>query len=145
MENDIIEEDDIDKAISIIDSKNEVEETKKQSTDAVPAARNDEFSVDSLTKVVLDSVKDVNNKGDELYDMFYTPIALGKDRSDASKIAILDVLHAKNESVANVAQLINAKARLLQAQNAQSAKVGVIVNAKSGDEVGINLSNLDSE
>lgn len=131
----------IDDALSLIDGGQVVEkkETLPVEKAAAPAER---FDIDDLTAGVLKSVDDVNKKTDEVYDMFYTPIALGKDRSDVSKQSLMDSIRLKNEAMANVTAIINAKAKLVAAQNQQANKMGVIIQAQSGADVGINLDNL---
>lgn|SRR5574344_683771 len=130
----------IDDAISLIDEKNnEVSAVKNEIKEVSKQAK--EISIDDLTNKVLESVMDVNKKTDEVYDMFFTPISIGKDRSDVSKQSLMDSIRLKNESMQNIASVINAKAKLIAAQN-QSAKVGIMVQSKSGEDVGINLENL---
>src|SRR5574344_1109865 len=131
----------IDDAISLIDEKNnEVSAVKNEIKEVSKQAK--EISIDDLTNKVLESVMDVNKKTDEVYDMFFTPISIGKDRSDVSKQSLMDSIRLKNESMQNIASVINAKAKLIAAQNQQSAKVGIMVQSKSGEDVGINLENL---
>src|SRR5574344_370482 len=131
----------IDDALSLIDGGKVVE--KKETLPAEKIVKPAEkFDIDDLTAGVLKSVDDVNKKTDEVYDMFYTPIALGKDRSDVSKQSLMDSIRLKNEAMANVTAIINAKAKLVAAQNQQANKMGVIIQAQSGADVGINLDNL---
>ena len=131
----------IDDALSLIDGGQAVEKKEVLPAEKTvkPAER---FDIDDLTAGVLKSVDDVNKKTDEVYDMFYTPIALGKDRSDVSKQSLMDSIRLKNEAMANVTAIINAKAKLVAAQNQQANKMGVIIQAQSGADVGINLDNL---
>ena len=131
----------IDDALSLIDGGQVVEKKEVLPAEKTvkPAER---FDIDDLTAGVLKSVDDVNKKTDEVYDMFYTPIALGKDRSDVSKQSLMDSIRLKNEAMANVTAIINAKAKLVAAQNQQANKMGVIIQAQSGADVGINLDNL---
>jgi hypothetical protein len=132
----------IDDAISLIDEKNNEVSAVKNEIKEVSKQQAKEISIDDLTNKVLESVMDVNKKTDEVYDMFFTPISIGKDRSDVSKQSLMDSIRLKNESMQNIASVINAKAKLIAAQNQQSAKVGIMVQSKSGEDVGINLENL---
>ena len=131
----------IDDAISLIDEKNNEVSAVKNEIKEVSKQQAKEISIDDLTNKVLESVMDVNKKTDEVYDKFFTPISIGKDRSDVSKQSLMDSIRLKNESMQNIASVINAKAKLIAAQN-QSAKVGIMVQSKSGEDVGINLENL---
>src|SRR5574344_355610 len=131
----------IDDAISLIDEKNNEVSAVKNEIKEVSKQQAKEISIDDLTNKVIESVMDVNKKTDEVYDMFFTPISIGKDRSDVSKQSLMDSIRLKNESMQNIASVINAKAKLIAAQN-QSAKVGIMVQSKSGEDVGINLENL---
>src|SRR5574344_2432172 len=132
----------IDDAISLIDEKNNEVSAVKNEIKEVSKQQAKEISIDDLTNKVLESVMDVNKKTDEVYDMFFTPISIGKDRSDVSKQSLMDSIRLKNESMQNIASVINAKAKLIAAQNQQSAKVGIMIQSKSGEDVGINLENL---
>ena len=88
------------------------------------------------------SVK-TDKKTDEIYDLFYTPLALRQDRSDASKVALLDSQRIKVEMINALAGLASAKAKLEMAKQKQIAgNTGIYVNTQSGSEVGISLSNL---
>lgn len=70
-------------------------------------------------------------------------VATRQDRSDVSKQMLADSQRLKIESINALASLANAKARLLQAQNRASGNVGVFIQSKSGDDVGIDLRNLE--
>ena len=140
-----IDDDEINKALNIIDSdQNEI--IKKENTEIVKKedSPSKDYSVDDIINIALDSYKDVQKHSDEIYDAFYGNVATRQDRSDVSKQMLTDSQRLKNESIANLVALANAKAKLVQAQNkAASGNVGVFVNTKDGESVGINLANLN--
>ena len=80
----------IDDAISLIDEKNNEVSAVKNEIKEVSKQQAKEISIDDLTNKVLESVMDVNKKTDEVYDMFFTPISICKDRHDVSKQSLMD-------------------------------------------------------
>lgn len=136
-----IGKDEIDQALDIID--NEQKQLSKVE-EPVPA-KVEEISIDDITKVALESYKDIQKHSEEIYDAFYAPVATHQDRSDVSKQMLTDSQRIKIESINALTNLANAKAKLIAAQaraQQQAAQVGVFVNAKDGEDVGINLANL---
>ena len=136
-----IDEDEINKALGLIDKEqSEIEEKKSQEV-AIPKSQN--FDGDKLIGMAVDSFNDVSKKADEIYDAFYGNVATRQDRSDVSKQMLTDSQRLKIESMNAVANMFNAQARLLAAQQKQmTGNVGVFVNTKNGEDVGINLANL---
>lgn len=135
----------IEKALALIDSevssiKDETYALKTTKTDEIKEKSKD---IDDLTDIALDKMKKVDSTTDEIYQLFYQPIALRQDRSDASKIALLDSQHIKVDLINAVTNLITAKAKL-EAARAKVAigNVGVFVGTKDGNEVGINVSSM---
>lgn len=137
-----IDEDEINKALGIIEQEEtELAEKKEQETAIAPA--NKEITIGDITKMAAESYKDVSKKSDEIYDAFYGVVATRQDRSDVSKQMLVESQRLKIESMQVMANLANAQARLINAQNkASSGNVGVFINSKSGEDVGINLANL---
>ena len=93
----------------------------------------------------MESYKDIQKHSEEIYDAFYGRVATNQDRTDVSKQMLTDSQRLKIESINALTNLANAKAKLIAAQaraNQQAAQVGVFVNAKDGEDVGINLTNL---
>lgn len=132
-----ISNDEIDDALSLIE-KNEIVEKKEE----VPAVQ-EEISIDDITRLAVDSYRDVQKHSEEIYDALYAPVATRQDRSDSSKQTLIESQRVKIESINALASLANAKAKLIQAQNrAAQGNVGVFINANKGEEVGINLANL---
>ena len=100
-------------------------------------------SIEDLTQIALKQMAKIDKKTDEIYDLFYTPLALRQDRSDASKVALLDSQRIKVEMINALAGLASAKAKLEMAKQKQiTGNTGIYVNTQSGSEVGISLSNL---
>lgn len=129
--------DELDKALEIIE-----QETKEVAVvEEQPLQQ--EISVDDITRLAMDSYKDIQKKSDEIYDAFYGVVATRQDRSDVSKQMLTDSQRLKIESINALASLANAKAKLIAAQNkAVKGNVGVFIDTKSGSDVGINLANL---
>ena len=146
---DIFDADEIDNAIKIIE--NEIEAVKKNEVaEAKPAetpVQKEEYSVDSLITKALKYVENVNGQADDIYHLFYSPLATGRDRTDASKVAIVESLRLKNENINAITNLVNAKAKLeaLKAKQQMDNSGNVFIQAASGSEVGINLANLRAE
>ena len=146
---DIFDADEIDNAIKIIE--NEIEAVKKNEVAEVKPAetqvQKEEYSVDSLITKALNYVENVNSQADDVYHLFYSPLATGRDRTDASKVAIVESLRLKNENIAAITNLVNAKAKLeaLKAKQQMDNSGNVFIQAASGSEVGINLANLRAE
>ena len=152
---DVFDSDEIDNAIKIIE--NEIDAVKKQEIAEkqkdLPSqeAQNQEAqnqeeknSIDSLITKALKYVDNVNSQADDIYQLFYTPLATRQDRSDASKVAIVESLRVKNENINAITNLVNAKAKLeaLKEKQQQQMNGGIFVNAVPGSEVGINIANL---
>ena len=136
-----ISKDEIDKALDIID--NEQKQLSKVE-EPVPEKK-EEISIDDITRVALESYKDIQKHSEEIYDAFYGRVATNQDRTDVSKQMLTDSQRLKIESINALTNLANAKAKLIAAQtraSQQAAQVGVFVNAKDGEDVGINLTNL---
>ena len=139
IEKEIFGNDEIDKALSMIDETQKDIVEKKEETPIVK----EEISIDDITKVALDSYKDIQKHSEEIYDAFYGVVATRQDRSDVSKQMLTDSQRIKIESINALANLANAKAKLISAERrAAQGNVGVFINSKKGEEVGINLANL---
>lgn len=137
-----ISKDEIDKALDIIDNEQKQLIAKEEET--IPEKK-EEISIDDITRVALESYKDIQKKSEEIYDAFYGRVATNQDRTDVSKQMLTDSQRLKIESINALTNLANAKAKLIAAQtraSQQAAQVGVFVNAKDGEDVGINLTNL---
>jgi hypothetical protein len=134
-----LDEDEIKNALDIIE-QDELAKKEEATTEIAPKK---EITIDDITNLAMDSYKDIQKHSDEIYDAFYGRVATNQDRTDVSKQMLTDSQRLKIESIQALASLANAKAKLIAAQNkASQGNVGVFINSKSGDDVGINLSNL---
>ena len=132
---DIFDADEIDNAIKIIE--NEIEAVKKNEVAEVKPeeqVQKEEYSVDSLITKALKYVENFNGQADDIYHLFYSPLAT-------------ESLRLKNENIAAITNLVNAKAKLeaLKAKQQMDNSGNVFIQAASGSEVGINLANLRAE
>ena len=135
-----LDDDEIKNALDLIE-QNEIE-AKEKTEVAIPEAVK-EISIDDITKAALESYNDIQKHSEEIYDAFYGVVASRQDRSDVSKQMLTDSQRLKIESMQVLANLANAKARLITAQNkANQGNIGVFINSQKGEDVGINLSNL---
>lgn len=133
-----VSENEIDDALALIDEdQKEIIEKPKE------PEKQPEISIDDITRVALESYKDIQKHSEEIYDAFYGRVATNQDRTDVSKQMLTDSQRLKIESINALASLANAKARLISAQNKSSqGNVGVFINSQKGEDVGINLANL---
>lgn len=135
-----LDDDEIKNALDLIE-QNEIE-AKEKTEVAIPEAAK-EISIDDITRVALESYKDIQKHSEEIYDAFYGDIVTGKRRDDTSKLMLTDSQRLKIESINALASLANAKAKLIAAQNrSNQGNVGVFINSQKGEDVGINLANL---
>lgn len=135
-----LDDDEIKNALDLIE-QNEIE-AKEKTEVAIPEAAK-EISIDDITKAALESYNDIQKHSEEIYDAFYGVVSTRQDRSDVSKQMLTDSQRLKIESMQVLANLANAKAKLIAAQNrSNQGNVGVFINSQKGEDVGINLSNL---
>ena len=133
--------DDIDEIIGdIVKSQTEVPVVEKEKRVAVPE---DKTSMLVIAEEIFRKA-DVNDKiADNIYNLFYDGLALGKDHSDASKDAILRTLEARIENAKLITELAKAVAR--KDSNKGTVGVGVSINTNSGSSYGIDLQNIKDE
>lgn len=135
-----IDEDEIKNALDLIDQD---EIIVKEKTEVASQKTTEEITIDDITRVALESYKDIQKHSEEIYDAFYGDIVTGRKRDDVSKQMLTDSQRIKIESINALASLANAKARLISAQNrSNQGNVGVFINSQKGEDVGINLANL---
>lgn len=133
----------IENTLEYID--NQLATVKKETKEvATPEdVKKQEVTIDDLTKKALDQFSKLDKNTDEIYDLFYGPLAIGKDRSESSKIALLDSQRLKVEMINALAGLASAKAKLEAARTkVATGNTGIFVNTQSGADVGISLHNL---
>lgn len=132
--------DDIDKALELIDQNEKKEIVKKK--EEVPAIK-EEISIDDITKVALESYKDIQKHSEDIYQGLYSGVVTYRDRTDASKNTLIESQRLKIESINALTNLANAKAKLIAAQaKATQGNVGIFIDTKKGEDLGINLANL---
>ena len=133
-----VSENEIDDALALIDEdQKEIIEKPKE------PEKQPEISIDDITRVALESYKDIQKHSEEIYDAFYGDRVTGRKRDDVSKQMLTDSQRINVQSINALASLANAKARLIAAQNrSNQGNVGVFINSQKGEDVGINLANL---
>ena len=106
------------------------------------AIKEDVTSFESLANKVLERLNGVDDTADKIHELFYHDLALGKDHSESSKIALLESLKVKMETPKTMVELAKALAKL---KSADKAQVGIQINTQSGDKFGIDLGKLKEE
>ena len=136
----------IENALDYIDTQlSEVKKETKEIT-TVDEVKKQETTIEDLTQIALKEFSKIGKNTDDIFNLFYNPIALRQDRSDASKQALVESQRLKVEMINALAGLANAKAKLEQAKQKQIGNaMGIYVNSQSGNEVGISLHNLWEE
>lgn len=141
-----IDSQEIENTIDYID--NQLATVKEQTKEITTPeqAEEQQHNINELTDLMLKQFSKVNKNTDEIYDLFYGPLATRQDRSDASKVALLDSQRIKVEMMAQIANIISAQAKLEQAKaKASTGPAGIYVQAQNGADVGISLHNLWEE
>lgn len=141
-----IDTNEIENALDYIDTQ--LSEVKKETKEiaTVEEAKKQETTIEDLTQIALKEFSKIGKNTDDIFNLFYNPIALRQDRSDASKQALVESQRLKVEMINALAGLANAKAKLEQAKQKQIGNaMGVYVNSQPGNEVGISLHNLWEE
>lgn len=141
-----IDTNEIENALDYIDTQ--LSEVKKETKEiaTVEEVKKQETTIEDLTQIALKEFSKIGKNTDDIFNLFYNPIALRQDRSDASKQALVESQRLKVEMINALAGLANAKAKLEQAKQKQIGNaMGVYVNSQSGNEVGISLHNLWEE
>ena len=135
----------IDKALDVLDKALQTvkNDTKTVKAGEAPVILTNEQKIDGLLNLSLEKMKEIEKKADEIYDLHYTQVALGKDRSEQSKINLIESQKLKVETLGKTVELVNALTKLesARAKKMQAAASGMatIVTAQ---EAGINLEEL---
>lgn len=132
---------DIDNALSIIDKELEKNKVDKKELTSVEKIEEKQIDINGILNKIINLSEKVDKNTDDIYDMFYNPILLEKDRSESSKIALLDSQRLKVELMSKFADVLAAQAKLEQAK-AKNTSNNVLIQAQDGAEVGISLHNL---
>ena len=138
-----INKEEVENTLEYIDTQLATVKEQTKTITTPEQAEMQEHTIEDLTKIALKQMSKVDKKTDEIYDLFYGPLALRQDRSDASKVALLDSQRIKVEMINALASLASAKAKLEMAKQKQiTGNTGIFVNTQNGSEVGIDLHNL---
>lgn len=105
--------------------------------------KEDLTSFETIATKVLDRLNNVDDTAKIIHELFYHDLALGKDHSESSKIALLEALKVRMESPKTLVELAKALAKLQSA--ATKSQVGIQINTQNGEQVGINLEALKEE
>lgn len=135
------EKDDVDKMLQNLINSYEKEITLDKESKEIEEVASPS-NLDGLSKIILNKVDANDAVAREIYDLFYGDLAVGKDRSDSSKDALLRSLELKVESSKVLAELAKSIARKEQAN---SGNVGVFFNAKSGKQYDVDIKNIQKE
>lgn len=112
-------------------------------TDTKEITKKEELSsFDNLATKIMDRLNDVDDTARIIHELFYHDLALGRDRSESSKVALLEALKVRMESPKTLVELTKALAKL---QTANKSQVGIQINTQTGEDVGINLKALKEE
>ena len=142
----------IDDIINEIDVEDEIEETKendKKSPSVVSSSKEvqneennspDATEEDELMQSVVNMVMQDREKADHLYNTFAPEVAMGRDRSQASKEAMSKAIELKISSAKNIIDLLKLK------KNDKGNNVGVFFGeTMSGKKAGINIKNITGD
>lgn len=141
-----IDKNEIENALDYIDTQiaNVKKETKEIKTQE--DIDKQQSTIDSLTKIALEKMGKVDKKTDEIFDLFYNPILLKQDRSDASKQALVESQRIKVEMINAITNLVNAQAKLEVAKQKQATgNTGIFINTMTGAQAGVSLHDLWEE
>ena len=129
---------DIDKAISEIELE-EIDNTVS-STDLVPEETKelDVTDQDEISKELVEMVQGDREKADQIFDLFYSNLALNQDHTTASKEALTKSLELKIEASKNIIELLKVKAKVEERGN----NVGVFFGATPAKKAGFDVSEI---
>jgi len=108
----------------------------KNSEKNLPDATEDEELMQSVVQMVMED----REKADHLYNTFAPEVAMGRDRSQASKEAMSKAIELKISSAKNIKDLLKLK------KNEKGNNVGVFFGeTMSGKKAGINIKNITGD
>lgn len=138
-----VDSNEIENTLEYIDTQ--LATVKEQTKDITTPAQTEiqQHTINELTDIALKQLGKVDKNTDEIYNLFYGPLAMRQDRSDASKVALVESQRLKIEMVNALAGLASAQAKLEQAKaKVAGGPAGIYVQAQNGSEVGIDLHSL---
>lgn len=141
--------DDIINEIDDGDDEQELEENEENSTPVVAPSKevkNEEENLpdateeEELMQSVVQMAMEDRVKADHLYNTFAPEVAMGRDRSQASKEAMAKAIELKISSAKNIIELIKLK------KGDKTNNVGVFFGeTMSGKKAGINIKNITGD
>jgi hypothetical protein len=134
--------DEIDALIGDIE-KSQVDLEKIVEQEKAVIIPEDKASMPVIANEIFDKINANDKIAEEIYRLFYDNLALGLDRSDASKDALLRSLEARIESSKILAELAKAVAR--RDGNKGSVGVGIAINTNPGQVYGIDVEKINDE
>lgn len=103
--------------------------------------KKEQFSLDELTKQILERTNKVDKNTDVLFEHYLSEILKSKDHSESTKNLLIETQRLKNESNSNIVEIVKAALKLKAAE--MSPKNGIFIQTKTADEIGIDLKNLE--
>jgi predicted NBD/HSP70 family sugar kinase len=103
----------------------------------------DKASMPVIANEIFNKVNANDKVAEEIYRLFYDNLAIGRDKSDASKDALLRSLEARIESSKILAELAKAVAR--RDGNKGNVGVGIAISTNPGELYGIDVEKINDE
>ncbi len=132
----------IDDEIMAIESS--LENIKEKSIPPTIKDNNTQIDITDEVEVsnkMLEMIENDRKKADEIFDLFYKDLSLGKDHSSSSKENLTRALELKIEASKNLLEMIKTK----QKQKGPTNGIGIMLNTVNDKKVGINISGLNVE
>lgn len=145
-DDEIKDSEEIENTLDFIDNQLTTVKSQTKEIKTIEDVEKQETTIEDLTQVALNQLNKVDKNTDEIYDLFYKNILLGKDRTDVSKQSLVESQRIKVELINALTGLANAKAKLEIAKSKVSTgNVGIFVDTMNQNQAGINLHNLWEE
>ena len=135
---------DIDKIIGELEATNTEVETITNKTKEV-IAKQDYTNMETIATQIIEKMNANEKVAEQIYDLFYTDLANGRDRSQASKEALLRSLELRVENNKSLAELAKAIAKKQAAEASYKNNVGVFINTKKDTDYGIDIDSIKDE
>lgn len=135
---------DIDKIIGELETTNtDIETIKNKTKDII--TKQDYTSMETVATQIVEKMNANEKVAEQIYDLFYSDLANGRDRSQASKEALLRSLELRVENNKALAELAKALAKKQAAEQASKNNVGVFINTKKDTDFGIDIDSIKDE
>ena len=102
----------------------------------------DKASLPVIAEEIFKKINANDKIAEEIYKLFYDNLAFSRDKSDASKDALLRSLEARIESSKILAELAKAVARR---DGNKSVGVGIAISTNPGSAFGIDLEKIKED